>query len=88
MDLYYGNWKRLHEMSPKERSNELESVRARRRDFVVRRPVNEDFMKENKEVAADKDNDYAFLVFDRQVVKPTSVAIDLERVYAGRAMEV
>ena len=88
MDLYYGNWKRLHEMSPKERSNELESVRARRRDFVVRRPVNEDFMKENKEVAADKDNDYAFLVFDRQVVKPTSVAIDMERVYAGRALEV
>lgn len=88
MDLYYGNWKRLHEMSPKERSNELEAVRARRRDFIVRRPMNEEFMKAHDSEASDKDNDYAFLVFDRQVVKPASVAIDMERVYAGRALEV
>lgn len=88
LDLYYGNWKRLHEMSPKERSTELEAVRSRRRDFIVRRPQNEDFMKAHETEVADKDNPFAFIVFDRQVVKPTAVAVDMERVYAGHAMEV
>ena len=88
MDLYYGNWKRLHEMTPKERTTELENVRARRRDFIVRRPANADFMKESDDSAADKDNDFAFIVFDRKVVTPMAVAVDMERVYSGRALEV
>lgn len=88
MDLYYGNWKRLHELTARDRTGELESVRARRRDFVIRRPISADFMKESEAEKADKDNDYAFIVFDRKVVQPQAVAVDMERVYSGRAMEV
>ncbi len=88
MDLYYGNWKRLHEMKTKDRSDELDAIRSRRRDFIVRAPVGPDFMKEHATEKADKNNDYAFIVFDRQVIKPMSVAIDMERVYAGKSMEV
>lgn len=87
-DLYFGNHKRLFEMGPKERANELEAVRTRRRDYCVRNPVSKDFMAENEKQGADKDNPFAFLVFDRKVVKPEAVAIDMDRVYSGRAMEV
>ena len=88
MDLYYGNWKRLHEMTPKDRATELENVRSRRRDFIIRRPISADFMKESDSEKADKDNDWAFIVFDRKVVSPQSVAVDMERVYSGKSMEV
>ena len=88
VDLYYGNWKRLHEMTPKDRATELENVRARRRDFIIRRPISADFMKESDNEKADKDNDWAFLVFDRKIVSPQAVAVDMERVYSGRALEV
>lgn len=87
LDLYFGNWKRLQD--PRERAHELERVRARRRDFCVRTlNVAIDDLAKSGEEAADRDNPFAFLVFDRKVVEPISVAVDMERVYAGKAMEV
>lgn len=70
-DLYVGNFQRLND--PRERAKELERVKSRRKDYVVR--------------AGDK-NEYAFLEFSYEVIQPTAIAVDKERIYAGEVVEV
>lgn len=72
-DLYVGNYQRLKD--PMERAKEIERVKNRRRDLVVRE--------------GDKDkNKWAFLEFSYEEIKPIAVAVDAERIYAGEVVEV
>lgn len=70
-DLYVGNFHRLRD--PRERAKELERVRSKRADFVIR---------------PGSKNPAAFLEFERTVIEPKAMAVDMERVFAGDLQEV
>lgn len=70
-DLYVGNHDRL--LDPRERAKELERVKSRRKDFVVRQ---------------GEKNKWAFLEFSYEVIEPIAVAVDSERIYNGEVVEV
>lgn len=70
-DLYVGNFQRLND--PRERSKEIERVKSRRLDVVLRPGAK---------------NPWAFMEFQRQVVRPMPTAVDAERIYSGDLVEV
>jgi hypothetical protein len=76
-DLYFGNFARLNSSDPRERSNEMEAVKNRRGN-----------LDKNVVIRPGEANPWAFLEFERRVIKPETFAIDVEQVYADRLMEI
>lgn len=77
MDLYYGNWKRMNSDDPKERSEEIESIKRRR--------GNND---KNVVIRPGENNKWAFLEFERKLIKHETFAVDAARLYADRLVEI
>lgn len=74
-DLYYGNYERLTNGTPKERSDEISQVQSRRaHDYVIR--------------GSDDNNQWAFLEFERVVTRPQAIAIDTKHAYGIDLVEV
>lgn len=72
-DLYVGSFQRLND--PRERAKELERVKSRRMDYVIR-------------AGGGGRNPWAFIEFERTVITPRPMAVDMEKVFAGDLVEV
>jgi hypothetical protein len=78
MDLYYGNYERLHGNDAREAAREIESVQLRRRvDPCVR------LDKQGRPI-----NPFGYLEFKREIIEPKSLAVDADEVFAGEYIEV
>lgn len=78
MDLYYGNYDRLHSLDKNEANKELELVRGRRRtDPCIRRNAR-----------GDNTNKFGYLEFKREVIEPSALAVDADHVFTEDFIEV
>lgn len=75
-DLYVGNYSRLNSADPRERSQELARASSRRRDVCIR------------DAKGRNENPFGFLEFEREVIRPTAIAIDDDQIYAENLVEV
>lgn len=78
MDLYYGNYDRIHGLDKNEANKELELVRGRRRyDPCIR-----------KNARGENTNKFGYLEFRREIIEPSAMAVDADHVFTEDFIEV